>query len=161
MEITEDIHNPAQDFPLPAVYTPSEEEPYMNPRQLEYFKQKLLQWREKLIQESDQTVSLLKDESVREIDFLDQGALETSISLRLRSRDRDRKLIRKIDDALERIQHGTYGYCEETEEEIGLKRLEARPTATLSLEAQKWHERQERLYSTKTRTDSSRGEPFL
>ena len=144
MEINEDIHNPAEDLQFSAVYTPSEEEPYMNPMQLEYFKQKLLQWREKLIQDSEQTVSLLKNESVREIDSLDQGATETNILLRLRSRDRDRKLIRKIDDALEHIRNGTYGYCEETGEEIGLKRLEARPTATLSLKAQVWHEQQER-----------------
>lgn len=146
MEITENFHNPAQELKLPSVYTPSEEEPYMNPGQLEYFKQKLLRWREKLIQELDETISSLKDESFREIDLLDQGALETSMSLRLRSRERDRKLIRKIDDALERIRNGSYGYCEETGEEIGIKRLEARPTATLSLEAQEWHEHQERMH---------------
>jgi len=127
-------------------YTPSEEEPYMNPRQVEYFKQKLLEWRNRLMEASVDTVSQLKNRIDRESDFLDNSSLETNISLLLRNRDRDRKLIRKIDEALERIRDGTYGYCEETGEEIGLKRLEARPIATLCLEAQEWHEQEERLY---------------
>lgn len=127
-------------------YTPSEEEPYMNPRQVEYFKQKLLEWRNRLMEASMDTVSQLKNRIDRESDFLDNSSLETNISLLLRNRDRDRKLIRKIDEALERIRDGTYGYCEETGEEIGLKRLEARPIATLCLEAQEWHEQEERLY---------------
>lgn len=127
-------------------YTPSEEEPYMNSNQVEYFKQKLLNWRYNLMEASFDTVSQLKNRIDRESDFLDKSSFETNVSLLLRNRDRDRKLIRKIDEALERIRHGTYGYCEETGEEIGLKRLEARPIATLCLEAQEWHERRERKY---------------
>jgi DnaK suppressor protein len=127
-------------------YTPSEEEPYMNPRQVEYFKKKLLEWRNQLMEASVDTVSQLKNRIDRESDFLDKSSFETNISLLLRNRDRDRKLIRKIDEALERIRDGTYGYCEETGEEIGLKRLEARPIAALCLEAQEWHEHEERLY---------------
>jgi len=125
-------------------YSPSEDEPYMNPRQLEYFRRKLLLWREQLLKESDETRNQLKEESIREIDVLDQGVLELSMNLKLKTRDRSRKLIYKIDDALERINNGTYGYCEQTGEEIGLSRLEARPIATLSIEAQEWHERMER-----------------
>jgi DnaK suppressor protein len=122
-------------------YTPSGEEPYMNSSQIEYFRQKLLDWRNKLIEASFDTVSQLKNSIDRETDFLDKSSFETTTTLLLRNRDRDRKLIRKIDEALERIRNGTYGYCEETGEEIGLKRLEARPIATLCLEAQEWHER--------------------
>ena len=127
-------------------YTPSEEEPYMNPRHFEYFKQKLQDWRKRLMEASVDTVSQLRNRIDRESDFLDKSSFETNVSLLLRNRDRDRKLIRKIDEALERIRHGTYGYCEETGEEIGLKRLEARPIATLCLEAQEWHERKERMF---------------
>lgn len=129
---------------LPGDYSPSEDEPYMNPRQLEYFRRKLLLWREQLLKESDETRNQLKEESIKEIDVIDQGALELSMTLKLKTRDRSRKLIYKIDDALKRINNGTYGYCEETGEEIGLRRLEARPIATLSIEAQEWHERMER-----------------
>ena len=127
-------------------YTPSEEEPYMNPKQVAYFKQKLLDWRDKLMEASLETVLMLKNGIDRETDFLDIGTSETNTSLLLRNRDRDRKLIRKIDEALERIRDGSYGYCEETGEEIGIKRLEARPIATLCLEAQEWHEREERMH---------------
>jgi len=126
-------------------YRPSEDEVYMNPRQLEYFRQKLLFWREHLVDESVKISHLLEEESLREPDVADQGVLEADNALKLRTRSRYIKLIHKIDDALERIRDGTYGYCEETGKEIGIKRLEVRPTATLSIEAQKWHERAERL----------------
>jgi DnaK suppressor protein len=129
---------------LPDYYSPSEGEPYMNPAQLEYFKQKLIRWRDRLLRESGETLEELRENSTREIDFLDQGTRETDMTLKLRTRDRYRKLILKIDEALERMKDGTYGYCEETGEEIGIKRLEARPVATLSLEAQQWHERREK-----------------
>ena len=130
------------DFPNDS--PPSEDEPYMNPRHLDYFRRKLLCWREELLKESGATLVGLKEESVKEIDFLDQAALESNRALELKTRDRYRKLIHKIDDALERIENGIYGYCEETGEEIGIKRLEARPIATLSLEAQEWHETAEK-----------------
>ena len=126
-------------------YRPSEDEFYMNPRQLEYFRQKLLFWREHLMDESVKISHLLEEENLREPDIADQGALETDNALKLRTCSRYIKLIHKIDDALERIRDGTYGYCEETGKEIGIKRLEVRPTATLSIEAQKWHERVQRF----------------
>ena len=129
---------------MPAGYVPTDNEPYMNERQLEYFKHKLLSWREKLLRDSQETVIKLKDEGSRETDILDQGTVETNMALHLRNRDRDRKLIQKIDDALERIKMGTYGYCEESGEEIGLDRLEARPIARLCLEEQELRERRER-----------------
>lgn len=131
----------AEDFDFLEDYVPSEDEPYMNPKQLEYFRQKLLAWREQLVKESGESLQRLKEGSMREVDVLDQGTLETNNSLKLRTRDRCLELIGEIDDALERIEDGTYGYCEQTGEEIGIKRLEARPIATLSLEAQEWHER--------------------
>jgi DnaK suppressor protein len=129
---------------LPYGYAPSKDEPYMNPRQLEYFKRKLLKWREQLLRESDETLSQLKQESERETDFIDQGSREADTALKLRTRDRARRLTYKIEEALDRIKNGTYGYCEETGEEIGIRRLEARPIATYCLEAQQWHERQEK-----------------
>ena len=129
---------------LSAEYIPTDKEPYMNERQLEYFKCKLLSWREKLLRDSQETVIKLKDEGGRETDILDQSTAETSMALHLRNRDRDRKLIQRIDDALERIKMGTYGYCEESGEEIGLNRLEARPIARLCLEEQERRERSER-----------------
>lgn len=128
------------DFDLPEDYAPSEGEPYMNPRQLEYFRRKLLFWRGQLLEELRQELYELREDRVQEVDILDQGAIETSSSLKQRTRDRYRKLISKIDEAIESINKGTYGYCEETGEEIGIKRLEARPVATLSLEAQEWRE---------------------
>ena len=128
---------------LPADYVPTDEELYMNERQLEYFKRKLLSWRDKLLHDSLETVVKLKDEGGREIDILDQGSVETNMALHLRNRDRDRKLIQKIDEALERIKIGTYGYCEESGEEIGINRLEARPIARLCLEEQELRERRE------------------
>jgi DnaK suppressor protein len=122
-------------------YVPSEDEPYMNPRQLEYFRRKLLSWREQLLKESGESLKRLREDSIRETDVLDQGTLETSSNLKLSTRDRCLVLVEEIDDALDRIQDGSYGYCDETGEQIGLKRLEARPTATLSIEAQEWRER--------------------
>ena len=118
----------------------------MNPLQLEYFRQKLLRWRSELLAESTETLQHLKEESLAEPDLTDRASLETERALELRSRDRERKLISKIDAALLRIEDGSYGYCEETDEPISLRRLEARPIATLSLEAQERHERMERTH---------------
>jgi DnaK suppressor protein len=129
---------------LPPDYRPTEREPFMNEMQREYFRQKLLRWREDLVGVSSQTLANLQQESLSEPDIADRASLETDRSLELRTRDRERKLISKIDEALRRIEEGTYGYCEETAEPISLKRLEARPIATLSLEAQERHERLER-----------------
>lgn len=131
-------------YNLPPDYVPTDKEPYMNEKQLEYFRRKLLSWREKLLRDSQETVIKLKDEGGRETDILDQGTVETNMALHLRNRDRDRKLIQKIDEALERIKMGTYGYCEESGEEIGINRLEARPIARLCLEEQELRERRER-----------------
>ncbi|MEX1108651.1 MAG: RNA polymerase-binding protein DksA [Dongiaceae bacterium] len=129
---------------LPPDYRPQDDEPFMNPMQREYFRQKLLAWREELVRESSETLQHLQEESLAEPDITDRASLETDRSLELRTRDRERKLISKIDAALERIEDGSYGFCEETSEPISLKRLEARPIATLSLEAQERHERLER-----------------
>lgn len=131
------------DMELQGDYRPTEDEPYMNSNQLAYFQGKLLSWREQLVRESNETLEQLREEEWREADFLDQGAFDTIKALTFRTRDRYRKLIKKIDDALIRIKEGTYGYCEETGEEIGIKRLDARPIATLTLEAQEWHEMME------------------
>ncbi|HXU58030.1 MAG TPA: RNA polymerase-binding protein DksA [Verrucomicrobiae bacterium] len=131
---------------LPPDYRPTEREPFMNPMQLEYFRQKLLRWRAELLQESNETLQHLQEESLSEPDIADRASLETDRALELRTRDRERKLIAKIDDALKRIEDGTYGYCEDTAEPISLRRLEARPIATLSIEAQERHERRERVY---------------
>jgi RNA polymerase-binding transcription factor len=125
-------------------HVPSETEQYMNEQQLIYFKEKLLCWRDRLFNESSSTLNLMKDDPGREIDVLDQGAMETHMSLKLGTCSRYYKLTQKINDALDRIKEGSYGYCEETGEPIGLKRLEARPIATLTLEAQEWHEQKER-----------------
>ena len=131
---------------LPPDYRPTDNEPFMNPMQREYFRQKLLAWRSELLQESTETLQHLQEESLAEPDIADRASLETDRSLELRTRDRERKLIAKIDDALRRIDEGSYGYCEETSEPISLRRLEARPIATLSLEAQERHERMERTH---------------
>jgi len=131
---------------LPHDYKPSDAEPFMNALQQEYFRQKLLRWRDQLIRESTETLSHLQQESLNEPDITDRASLETDRALELRTRDRARKLISKIDEALKRIEDGSYGFCEETAQPIGLKRLEARPIATLSIEAQERHERQERQY---------------
>lgn len=127
-------------------YHPSEDEPFMNERQLEYFKQKLLDWKEDILRESRETLSHLQADTENHPDLADRASSETDRSLELRTRDRQRKLISKIDEALRRIEDGSYGYCEETGEPIGLARLEARPIATLSLEAQERHERRERVH---------------
>jgi DnaK suppressor protein len=127
-------------------YRPSEDEPFMNDRQLEYFKQKLLGWKEDILRESRETVSHLQAETENHPDLADRASSETDRALELRTRDRQRKLISKIDEALRRIEDGVYGYCEETGEPIGLARLEARPIATFSLEAQERHERRERVH---------------
>ena len=127
-------------------YRPTEKEDFMNPMQQEYFRQKLLKWKGELIEESNQTLQNMQEESLAQPDLADRATAETDRSLELRTRDRERKLISKIDDALRRIEEGTYGYCEETGEPISLKRLEARPIATLSLEAQERHERMERTH---------------
>ncbi len=118
----------------------------MSPRMQEYFRQKLLRWKDELLKESTETLQSLQESSLSEPDLADRASLETERSLELRTRDRERKLIAKIDSALRRIEDGSYGYCEETMEPIGLRRLEARPIATLSLEAQERHERMERTH---------------
>jgi DnaK suppressor protein len=127
-------------------YRPSEDEEFMNERQREYFKQKLLNWKDEILRESKETLSHLQTETENHPDIADRASSETDRSLELRTRDRQRKLISKIDDALRRIEEGVYGYCEETGEPIGLARLDARPIATLSLEAQERHERRERVH---------------
>ena len=131
---------------LPPNYRPSDDEEFMNPLQREYFRLKLLQWRAELLSESTETLQHLKEESLSEPDITDRATLETDRFNELRARDRERKLISKIDEALQRIEDGTYGYCEETDEPIGVRRLDARPVATLSIEAQERHERMERTH---------------
>ena len=127
-------------------YRPSEDEPFMNERQIEYFKNKLLRWKEDILRESRETLTHLQSETENHPDLADRASSETDRALELRTRDRQRKLISKIDEALRRIEEGAYGYCEETGEPIGLARLEARPIATLSVEAQERHERRERVH---------------
>ena len=127
-------------------YVPSEDEPFMNERQLEYFKQKLNAWKDDILRESRETLVHLQSETENHPDLADRATSETDRALELRTRDRQRKLIAKIDEALRRIEDGSYGYCEETGEPISLARLDARPTATLSLEAQERHERRERVH---------------
>jgi len=131
---------------LPPDYKPSDDEAFMNPRQLAYFRQKLLRWRQDLLREAGETLSSMGQGGIIEADLTDRASVETDRALELRTRDRARKLISKIDQALERVDNGTYGYCEETGEPIGLRRLEARPIATLSIEAQERHERMERVH---------------
>lgn len=127
-------------------YRPTEDEPFMNPRQREYFKQKLERWKDEILRESRETLENLQEESQNHPDMADRASSESDRALELRTRDRQRKLIAKIDAALKRIEDGTYGYCEETGDPIGLARLDARPIATLSLEAQESHERREKVY---------------
>lgn len=131
---------------LPPDYRPSESEEFMNPLQKEYFRQKLLNWRADLLRESSETLESMQSESLAQPDLTDRASMETDRAIELRTRDRERKLIAKIDSALERIEDDSYGYCEETGEPISLRRLEARPIAVLSLEAQEHHERMERLH---------------
>jgi RNA polymerase-binding transcription factor len=129
-----------------AEYRPSEDEPFMNPRQRDYFRRKLETWREDILRESRETLDNLQEENQNHPDMADRASSESDRALELRTRDRQRKLISKIDAALKRIEDGTYGYCEETGEPIGIARLDARPIATLSLEAQEMHERREKVY---------------
>jgi DnaK suppressor protein len=131
---------------LPENYKPSEKEEYMSPMQVEYFFRKLNDWKEELLNNSRETLTHLKEENWNEPDLNDRATIETDTGIELRTRDRYRKLIDKIDDALNRIKIGEYGFCEETGEEIGLKRLEARPIATLCIEAQERHENYEKQH---------------
>jgi DnaK suppressor protein len=127
-------------------YRPTDDEPFMNPRQREYFRQKLGRWKEDILRESRGTLETLQEENQNHPDMADRASSESDRALELRTRDRQRKLISKIDSALKRIEDGTYGYCEETGDPIGIARLDARPIATLSLEAQEMHERREKVY---------------
>ncbi|MDX1974753.1 MAG: RNA polymerase-binding protein DksA [Rickettsiales bacterium] len=127
-------------------YKPSTTEDYMNAKQLDYFRKKLLAWREELLAESQETINNLKEENWREPDLSDRASLETEATVELRTRNRYLKLIGKIDAALRRIEDGSYGYCEETGDPIGIKRLEARPIATMTIEAQERHEKAEKQY---------------
>ncbi|MBR0718603.1 RNA polymerase-binding protein DksA [Bradyrhizobium centrolobii] len=127
-------------------YRPTEKEPFMNDRQKEYFRLKLLAWKDEILKESKLTLQALQEENVNHPDLADRASSETDRAIELRARDRQRKLIAKIDAALQRIEDNTYGYCEETGEPISLKRLEARPIATLSVEAQERHEKREKVY---------------
>jgi DnaK suppressor protein len=127
-------------------YKPTDNEPFMNERQREYFRGKLLSWKEEILREAKETLVTLQSESENHPDIADRASSETDRAIELRARDRQRKLISKIEAALARIEDGSYGYCEETGEPISLKRLEARPIATLSLEAQERHERNERVF---------------
>lgn len=131
---------------LEDAYKPSDDEPFMNDRQREYFRRKLLSWKEDILQESRETLTALQNENENHPDLADRASSETDRAIELRARDRQRKLIAKIDAALLRLEDGSYGYCEETGEPISLKRLDARPIATLSIEAQERHERREKVY---------------
>lgn len=135
---------------LPPDYKPSKKEKYMNPNQLEYFRQKLIAWKEALLRESGVTIEDLKEGGLNEPDMNDRASNETEKALELRTRDRMRKLIKKINQALTRIDDGTYGYCEETGDPIGIARLEARPVTTLTIEAQERHERLEKTHTDDT-----------
>ena len=128
-----------------STYKPTTKEPFMNTKQKQYFKQKLMEWKETLLKGSSETILNLKEDKEVSGDFADIASAESTKSIELRTRDRERKLISKIDEALKRIENNTYGYCEVTGKPIGLKRLEARPIATLSIEAQQMHENQEQL----------------
>lgn len=127
-------------------YVPSEDEPFMNDRQRAYFRAKLTGWKNDILREARETLGILQRENANHPDLADRASSETDRAIELRARDRQRKLISKIDAALHRIDDGTYGYCEETGEPISLKRLDARPIATLSVEAQERHERREKVY---------------
>ena len=131
---------------LPKGYRPSEDEPFMNNKQKEYFRRKLMEWRAELLVESAETLLSLQQETLQQPDVADRASSETDRALELRTRDRERKLVAKIDAALARLEEDSYGYCEETGEPISLKRLEARPIATLGIEAQERHERLEKTY---------------
>ncbi len=132
---------------LPPDYRPSADEEYMNEMQLEYFRQKLENWKKSLVHQAEDTLEDLRQGGLNQPDDVDRASLETDKALDLRTKDRARKLISKINEALRRIEDGEYGYCEETGEPIGIERLEARPVATLSIEAQERHERMEKTYN--------------
>ncbi len=127
-------------------YRPTEDEPFMNERQREYFRRKLIAWKDEILRESKETLQHLQDDNINLPDIADRASSETDRAIELRARDRQRKLISKIEAAIKRIEDGSYGYCEETGDPISLKRLDARPIATLSIEAQERHERRERVY---------------
>jgi DnaK suppressor protein len=127
-------------------YRPTDEEPFMNERQRDYFRRKLIAWKDEILREASETISTLQNDSDNHPDIADRASSETDRAIELRARDRQRKLISKIDSALARISDGSYGFCEETGEPIGLRRLDARPIATLTVEAQERHERRERIY---------------
>ena len=131
---------------LPDEYRPAEDEPFMNDRQLEYFRRKLVAWKNDILAESRDTIEALQDSTRNISDVTDRASEETDLAIELRTRDRQRKLVSKIDSALRRIENGEYGYCEVTGEPISLKRLDARPIATMSLEAQERHERREKVH---------------
>ena len=131
---------------VPADYRPSDAEPFMNERQQQYFREKLLRWKDEILEESRSTIANLQEDTSAQADIADRATSESDRALELRTRDRQRKLIAKIDAAIRRIEDGSYGYCEDTGEPISLSRLEARPIATLSLEAQERHERRERVH---------------
>ena len=131
---------------LPRNYVPNEKEKFMSRRQRQYFRQKLCDWKDEILKEAQDTILHLQEESAQEADIADRASAETERALELRTRDRQRKLIAKIDAGLRRLEDGTYGFCEETGEPINLSRLDARPIATMSLEAQEQHERRERSY---------------
>ena len=135
-----------EDIILPSGYRPSEKEPFMNERHRAYFRNKLQSWRDEILREGRTTLHSLHEDTSQHADLTDRASSETDRAIELRARDRQRKLIAKIDSALERLTEGTYGYCEETGEPISLRRLDARPIATLSVEAQERHERRERVY---------------
>ncbi len=137
---------PDEPILIDTVYRPSEAEPFMNDRQREYFRRKLVTWKQDIIREANETIAALQSDGDAHSDLADRASAETDRAIELRARDRQRKLISKIDAALSRIDEGTYGFCEETGEPISLRRLDARPTATLSVEAQERHERRERIY---------------
>ncbi len=132
--------------PVAQDYEPTEHEEFMSPRQLEFFRRRLLDWKADLLREAGTTLNHLTQGNLQQPDLADRASLETDHQIELRTRDRERKLISKIDEALDRIRNGSYGYCEETDEPIALRRLMARPIATLSLEAQERHERLERTH---------------
>lgn len=131
---------------LPDDYRPAEDEPFMNDRQMEYFRRKLIVWKQELLEQSSETIENLQDSARNVPDLADRASEETDRALELRTRDRQRKLVAKIDAALRRIDNGEYGYCEMTGEPISLRRLDARPIATMTLEAQERHERRERVH---------------
>jgi DnaK suppressor protein len=135
-----------QDIKLPEGYFPSDDEPFMNEQQQAYFKKKLLEWKADILRANRETLQNLHEDTSQHSDIADRASAETDKSLELRARDRQRKLVAKIDEALDRLREGSYGYCLETGEPIGLKRLDARPIATLSIEAQERHERKERIF---------------